>query len=379
MMGAAMLGLLLANSPFGSSLLGLINFKLHLDWLDIHITLGHIVSDLLLAVFFFLAGAELKYELKIGTLSSVSKALVPISAALGGVVVPAAIYIWFNWGQESLKGWPIPTATDIAFALGILALFGRGMPRQARIFLLALAIFDDLIAITIIAVAYTADLETAWLIGAFSLATAAWFIERSNYRYKLYSRIAFGLLIWYFVYQSGVHATVAGVLLGLTISAAKAHSVMAPVQLPTNFFILPLFAFTAVAVPFPQMAGNENPVFTGILVGLAVGKALGITAAAVLANLLVGRKRRIYLGTFDFLGIGFLGGVGFTVSLLMAHLAFLGETELYAQATLGVLLGSFVSMALGGAIIAWRARVYRTKHPVKDDEETEDIEASANR
>jgi Na+:H+ antiporter, NhaA family len=363
MLGAAMMGLLLANSPFGSPLLSAIAFKLHLDWIDIHITLGHVVSDLFLAVFFFIAGMELKYELKSGALSSPKKALVPVVAAIGGIVVPSSIYAYLNWGSEGLVGWPIPAATDIAFVLGILALFGRGMPRQARIFLLALAIFDDLVAITIIAVFYTLNLEPAWLIASAAVAIAFRFAEQGRGTNKWLVRASFGLVLWYTVYQSGVHATIAGVLLGLMIPATRSHATIAKIQPATNFFVLPLFAFTAVAVVFPNMAGDENPVFDGIFYGLAVGKVVGIALIAAIANRLLKKEDRLPLTILDFIPLGFMAGIGFTVSLLMAHLAFLDNQELYAQATLGVLLGSFVAMGFGGALLWGRAQwhIYKKK------------------
>jgi Na+:H+ antiporter, NhaA family len=361
MLGAAMLGLLIANSPFGAPLLSAIAFKLNLSWIDINITLGHVVSDLFLAIFFFVAGLELKYELKIGTLSSPKKALVPVVGAIAGVLVPAGIYLYLNWGMDTIIGWPIPTATDIAFVLGILALFGRGMPRQARIFLLALAIFDDLVAITIIAVAYTTNLEPVWLIASAALAIAFRYAERAKSSNKWLVRIGFGLAIWYTVYQSGVHATIAGVLLGVIIPAARSHSVIAKVQPMTNFFVLPLFAFTAVAVVMPTMEGDDNQVFTGIFYGLAVGKAFGIGLAAMIANKLLKKEDRLPLKLFDFVPLGFLAGVGFTVSLLMAHLAFLNQQDYYAQATLGVLLGSFVAMGVGGALLWLRAQWHIAK------------------
>lgn len=358
MLGAAMLGLLLANSPFSASLLSTIAFKLNLDWIGINITVGHVVSDLLLAVFFFVAGLELKYELKLGTLSSPKKALVPVAAALAGVVVPSTIYAYLNWGSEGIVGWPIPAATDIAFVLGILALFGRGMPREARIFLLALAIFDDLMAIAIIALFYTKDLQPAWLVASIAITIAFRFAEKSHKGNKWLIRVAFGVILWYTVYQSGVHATIAGVLLGVVIPAARAHAAISKVQPATNFFVLPVFAFTAVAVVMPTMQGDSNPVFTGTFLGLALGKVLGISITAVIANSLLKPEDRLPLKLFDFVPLGFLAGVGFTVSLLMAHLAFLNDTELYAQATLGVLLGSFVAMGIGGALLFARGQWY---------------------
>jgi NhaA family Na+:H+ antiporter len=356
MMFSAMVGLLLANSPFGAPLLNAIAFKLNLDFIDINITIGNVVSDLFLAVFFFVAGLELNYELRSGTLSSPKRALVPVIAAIAGVAVPSAIYTYLNWGTESIVGWPIPAATDIAFVLGILAIFGRGMPKEARIFLLALAIFDDLVAIAIIAIFYTANAQPIWLLASVAIAIAFRFAETSRSTNKWLIRASFGLVLWYSVYQSGVHATIAGVLLGVLIPAARAHGVIAKIQPATNFVVLPLFAFTAVAVVIPTMTGDSNTVFSGIFFGLAVGKAVGISIAAVIANQLLKPKDRLPLGVLDLIPLGFLAGVGFTVSLLMAHLAFLNKPELYAQAVLGVLLGSFVAMGAGGGLLWLRAR-----------------------
>ena len=353
-----MMGLLIANSPFGAPLLSTIAFKLNLDWIDINITVGHVVSDLFLAVFFFVAGLELKYELTLGTLSSLKRALVPVIAAVVGVIVPSAIYAYLNWGTEAIVGWPIPAATDIAFVLGILAIFGRGMPKEARIFLLALAIFDDLVAISIIAIFYTTKAEPAWLIATVAIAVAFRLAEVKRNKHKWLIRLSFGLVLWYTVYQSGVHATIAGVLLGVLIPAARVHGVVSKIQPATNFVVLPIFAFTAVAVVIPATTGDVSQVFNGVFYGLAVGKVVGISLAAVIANRLLNPKDRLPLGLLDFIPLGFLAGVGFTVSLLIAHLAFLDNPDLYAQSVLGVLLGSMVAMGAGGALLWLRAQWY---------------------
>ena len=363
MMLAAMVGLLLANSPFGQPLLDAIDFKLDLTFIDINITLGHVVSDLFLAVFFFVAGLELKYELTSGTLSSPKRALVPVIAAIAGVAVPSSIYAYLNWGSEAILGWPIPAATDIAFVLGLLAIFGRGMPKEARIFLLALAIFDDLVAIAIIAIFYTSNAQPIWLVACIAVATAFRFAEMSRAKEKWLIRAAFGIVLWYTVYQSGVHATIAGVLLGVLIPSARAHGVISKVQPATNFVILPLFAFTAVAVVIPTMTGDSNAVFTGIFFGLSIGKVVGISIAALIANQLLKPKDRLPLGILDFIPLGMLAGVGFTVSLLMAHLAFRDNQEHYAQAVLGVLLGSFMAMGIGGALLWLRSQWYLKNRP----------------
>jgi Na+:H+ antiporter, NhaA family len=374
MLTAAMIGLLLANSPFGGPFLEILAFKLNLDFININITVGKVVSDLILAVFFFVAGLELKYELTLGTLSSPKRALVPVIAAIAGVVVPSAIYAYLNWGTDALVGWPIPAATDIAFVLGILAIFGRGMPKEARIFLLALAIFDDLVAISIIAIFYTSDAEPSWLIAALAVAVAFRFAEIRRNKHKWLIRLSFGLVLWYTVYQSGVHATVAGVLLGILIPATRVHGVVAKVQPPTNFVVLPLFAFSAVAVVIPDTAGQMSPVFSGIFFGLAVGKVVGISVAAVIGNMLLKPKDRLPLNVFDFVPLGFLAGVGFTVSLLIARLAFIEDPELYAQSVLGVLLGSFVAMGAGGGLLWLRAKWH-----LKENKESAKKSKSKNR
>lgn len=361
MLLAAMVGLVLANSPFGGPFLDALAFKLNLDFININIDLGHLVSDLFLAVFFFVAGLELKYELRIGTLSSPKRALVPVIAAVAGIAVPSAIYAYFNWGTDAIIGWPIPAATDIAFVLGILAIFGRGMPKEARIFLLALAIFDDLVAILIIAIFYTANPQPSWLLASLAIAIAFRFAETSKFKNKWLVRAGFGLVLWYTVYQAGVHATIAGVLLGILIPATRSHRVMAKVQPATNFVILPLFAFTAVAVVIPEMVSGSSPVFNGIFMGLALGKVVGISLAAIVANRILKPADRLPLSALDFIPLGFLAGVGFTVSLLMAQLAFIDKPDLYAQAVLGVLLGSFTAMGAGGTLLWFRARWHTKK------------------
>ena len=224
LMGAAILGLVIANSPFGPAFLDFKFSYIGFEELGLKLSVEHWVSDLLLATFFLVAGLELKYELTVGVLSKPSTALVPILAGVGGVVVPALIYTAFNWGTDYMVGWPIPTATDIAFALGILAIFGRGMPKSARVFLLALAIFDDLVAILIIAIFYTEGVRIEWLLAAAIVLGGHSLAERFNKLPINYVRVLTFLLVWYAVYQSGVHATIAGVALGLIIPAKKTHS-----------------------------------------------------------------------------------------------------------------------------------------------------------
>ncbi len=359
LMAAAIAGLVLANSPFGTSLLEFKHLYLGPESWGLKLSIEHWVSDLFLAVFFLVAGLELKYELRSGVLSKPATAMVPIIAAIGGVLVPALIYVALNAGTDGLRGWPIPTATDIAFALGVLAIFGRGLPKQARIFLLALAIFDDLVAILIIAVFFTSDLEVSWLIAAVAVALLHLLLERyKRLPLNLVRFISF-LVLWYFVLQSGVHATIAGVLLGLIIPARKAHVLVGKIQPWTNALVLPLFAFFAVAIELPSFSGSNSNVFLGIVIGLPLGKIVGITVFALVANLLAKQDARMELKALDFLAVAALAGVGFTVSLLMAKLAFEDSPEIAAEATLAVILGSVISMMIGAALAQARGKHYR--------------------
>ena len=362
LMAAAMFGLIVANSPVGA---GFLDFKasyFNIEFLGLELTAGKWVSDFILASFFLVAGLELKYEIVSGVLSKVSTAIMPVVAGIGGVMVPALIYTAFNWNGGNMDGWPIPTATDIAFALGVLAIFGRGLPKSARIFLLALAIFDDLVAIMIIAIFFTDDLEVMWLLVAAVIAAAHILGERYLKIPMNPVRVLTFLLLWYAVFQSGVHATIAGVVLGLIIPAKKTHALVSKIQPWTNTIALPLFAFFAVAIALPTFAEELSPVFLGILVALPVGKIVGITLFALLANLIIPKKDRLELHTLDFMAIAGLAGVGFTVSLLMAKLAFAGQAELLAEATIAVLLGSLISMAFGAALAQQRGRYYMKLH-----------------
>lgn len=362
LMGAAIFGLIIANSPFGPAFLDFKHTYVGLESIGLKLSVEHWVSDLILATFFLVAGLELKYEIVSGVLSKVSTAIMPVVAGIGGVLVPAIIYFAFNANSGYLEGWPIPTATDIAFALGVLAIFGRGLPKSARIFLLALAIFDDLVAILIIAIFFTSDLQVQWLAVAAAIALLHIVAERFAKFSMNPVRVLTFFLLWYTIYQSGVHATIAGVLLGLIIPAKKAHVLVTKIQPWTNTVSLPLFAFFAVAIALPVFDGSFSSVFVGILVALPVGKIVGITLFAILANAMVPKKDRLELEPLDYMAIAALAGVGFTVSLLMTNLAFMGQEQILAEATLAVILGSLISMAIGAWLAQYRGRYYTKKH-----------------
>ncbi len=362
LLGAAILGLVLANSPVGSALLDFKFTYIGFESLNLKLTVEHWAADLLLATFFLVAGLELKYELSIGVLSKFSTALVPVVAGVGGILVPALIYTAFNWGTDYMVGWPIPTATDIAFALGVLAIFGRGLPKSARVFLLALAIFDDLVAICIIAIFYTDNVAIEWLFAAALVLAAHAIAERVPKLPIVAIRfLTFGL-VWYAVYQSGVHATIAGVALGLIIPAKKAHSLVYKIQPWTNTVSLPIFAFFAVAITLPTFEGQVSSVFNGIALALPIGKIVGITLFAVLANMLADKAARLELKLPDFAAVAGLAGIGFTVSLLMTNLAFESLPEIRAEATLAVIVGSLISLAFGAYVSQLRGRYHMKLH-----------------
>lgn len=371
---AAVLGLVIANLPFGSTVIAVKDVHLEIPWLRVDLSTGHWITDGLLAIFFFIVAVELKRELVIGELNSPSKAMLPAIAALGGVIVPAAIYVAFTAGTETVDGWPIPTATDIAFALGVLAVFGRWIPTRVRVFLLALAVLDDLIAILIIAFFFTDDADLPYLglaiiaialFGAVSRvmkARSAWILARRPQWPINAVLVVLAVLAWYFVYRSGVHATIAGVALGLAMSRRPGGRAAHALEPWSNGVILPLFAFSAAMVVVPQVSPSElDPAFWGILVGLPVGKVVGIVAAGLLGALLTSRRSGTPLTFADLAVVGALGGIGFTVSLLMNELAFPSLPGVRDEGTLAVLLGSAVAILLSGVVVSLRSRHYRRR------------------
>lgn len=354
--GAALLGLIVANTVAGPGLIALT--EQHLGWANIRLDLSvaHWVTDGLLAVFFFIIAVELRYELTRGDLNTWHKAVAPAVAALGGVIAPAAIYLLIA-GGEAPEGWPIPVATDIAFALGLIAIVGRGLPPRIRAFLLALAVLDDLIAILIIAVVFAKGLDLAVLIGAAACVLAVCLISNSRWhrgvQYPLL--IVLAIATWYLTLISGVHATIAGVALGLFIRPRLGENVAHRLLPLNNAVILPLFAFVSALVVLPDLSQTPlTTTFWGITLALPVGKVLGVMVGGSLIAI-TARKGSGVRG-WDLLTVAAVAGIGFTVSLLMNELAFVGNATLRDQGVLAVLCGSGVSIVIGGALVAWRAR-----------------------
>ncbi len=362
---AATAGLILANTAAGSGLLRARDAHLDIPWLGIELSAGHWITDGLLAIFFFLAAVELRHELTHGELDTPRKALIPVVAAVGGVIAPATIFLLLVRDPELAGGWPIPTATDIAFALGILSLVARGLPARVRAFLLALAVIDDLIAILLIAFFFTTDLSPLPLLGAVPVILAFGFV---SYRVRAQNRAALipvllvlGLVAWWLVLLSGVHPTVAGVALGLVMASHPASRARRTLEPWSNVVILPLFAFTASLVLLPEVReGGLSPVFFAIAIALPVGKILGIGLGGTIGTRLVPKaERRAALPTGDIAVVATLGGIGFTVSLLMNDLAYRRLPDIAAEGTLGVLAGSGIAAIVGITVAALRAAQHR--------------------
>lgn len=365
LVAAAAAGLLLANSAVGPALATARDTHLDIPWLGIRLSAGQWITDGLLAVFFFLAAIELRHELTHGELNSRRTALVPVVAAVGGVLAPALIFLLLVRDPELSVGWPIPTATDIAFALGILALVARGLPPRVRALLLALAVIDDLIAILIIAVFFTADLAPLPLLAAVPVVLGFGYL---SLRIRRHSRsalipilVVLGLAAWLLVLLSGVHPTVAGVALGLLMAPHPAGRTRHALEPWSNLVILPLFALTASLVVIRDIqVGGVSPVLFAIAVALPVGKIVGIGVGGVIGSRLLSRaQRHEALPVGDLAVVASLGGIGFTVSLLMNELAFEQRPDVAAEGTLGVLVGSTIAAIVGALVTAIRARQHR--------------------
>jgi NhaA family Na+:H+ antiporter len=356
---AALLALLWVNLD-GASYNALRDFKVGPAELHLDLSLGKWAADGLLAIFFFVAGMELKHELVLGSLKDKAVAAVPIAAALGGMIVPALIFTGFNIGTATASGWGIPMATDIAFALAVLAVAGRSLPIELRAFLLTLAVVDDLGAIIVIAIFYTAKLNLlALLVAAGGLFIFGMLQKKRVTGWYFYLPLA--AVIWYALHESGVHATIAGVAMGLLMNLKQADRVMHRVHPISAGFAVPIFAFFSAGVSIQGMNLTEvlsEPVAAGIIFGLVVGKPLGVVGTAWLMARFTKAELSKSLSWWDVATIGSLAGVGFTVSLLINELAFRG-TEFGEAGTLAVLVASTIAAVLASVALQFRKRAYK--------------------
>ena len=357
---AAVLALLISNSPWNGGYMAFRDWPGELrvggDWLVLSKSLLHWVNDLWMAVFFFLVGLEIKREMLQGELASVKQALLPAGAALGGMLMPSLIYTAINWGDAvALRGWAIPAATDIAFALGILVLLGSRVPASLKIFLTAVAIIDDLGAILIIAFFYTENLSLAALAGAGAGVLVLLLLNRLRVM-AIGPYVAVGLVIWVFVYKSGIHATLAGVITALAIPLddGKGGSPLERAEDALHpwvaFAVLPVFAFVNAGVSLQGVTPYTllQSVPLGIAAGLVLGKAVGVFGASWLLIRFAGARLPAGAGWASFFGVCVLCGVGFTMSLFIGGLAFQGQGADYeTQLKIGVLSGSLLAGILG--------------------------------
>jgi Na+:H+ antiporter, NhaA family len=361
---AATAALVWANSPWSDSYASFWTHEITVGPGSLSITnsLRHWVNDGLMAVFFFVVGVEIKRELVGGELSDRARARLPVAAAVGGMVVPALIYIAWNPSGATFRGWGIPMATDLAFALGVLAVLGPRVPRGLKVFLLTLAIVDDIGAIVVIAAFYSEGIEFAWLAGAAGVLAVMYGARRLGARHPLVAVIP-AVVLWICFFQSGVHATLAGVALGLLIPASTEHDRAALDRIEhrlhpwTSFLVVPVFALANAGIALGPEALSDaaaSPITWGVVTGLVVGKIVGIVGVTMIGPRL--RLGRLPAGVEfrDVLGIGAVAGIGFTVSLFVAELAFGGER--LEAAKLGILGGSLVAAVLGATMLSWTHR-----------------------
>ena len=359
---SAILAMLVVNSPLSELYRALLDTPVgvQVGALVINKPFFLWVNDGLMAVFFFLIGLEIKREIMEGELSSFSQVVLPSFGALGGMIVPAGIYAWLNWGNSvALDGWAIPVATDIAFALALLGVFGSRVPIALKIFLLTLAIFDDLAAIVIIALFYSGDLSAnALLMAAVALIVAVTMNRLGVTRTSSY--VLLGVVLWVAVLKSGVHATLAGVLIAFCIPMRDEHD-ESPLQDlennlhgPVAFAILPIFAFANAGLSFAGISLNDltHPVTMGVVTGLLIGKPLGILLFVGLAVILRLAQLPKNVNWYQLLGVAFACGIGFTMSLFIAGLAFEhGSGDYFSRDRLGIVVGSILSALAAYAIL----------------------------
>ncbi|MFC7943327.1 Na+/H+ antiporter NhaA [Microbacterium oxydans] len=391
LLAATFAALILANSPAAPWYESVRDFTFGIPELHLELSIGAWASDGLLAIFFFVVGLELKEEFVAGRLRDPRRAALPIAAAVGGVVVPALIFVLINAasGADALRGWAIPTATDIAFAVAVIAVVGKFLPPALRVFLLTLAIIDDLIAITIIATFYTESISFPWLILALlPLAGFAALVAKGVRAWWLLLPLA--IAVWVCIHASGVHATVAGVLLGFVVPVTATERARVrtgtdadgrPVYdgmaahladrwgIVATLFAVPVFAFFAAGVTVGGWDGLASaftdPITIGIVVGLVAGKPVGILVTTFLLSRVPALRLDETLRWPDLTGMAFLAGIGFTVSLLVGELAYGSSSVADEHVKIGVLVGSFVAALLGGIILARRNALARAAHRVE--------------
>ena len=359
---SAVLALILSNSVYADYYFSTLEKYLFIGFNNFGLKLSvlHWINDALMAIFFFFVTLEIKREFLQGELSNIKQALLPIIAAVGGMVVPALVYVYINLGDaETLNGWAIPSATDIAFSLGVLSLLGKRVPLSLKVFLTALAIIDDLGAILIIAIFYSGDLSIKYLSLMLLAFIGLLVINKFNIK-KFLPYLILGIFLWDFTHNSGIHATIAGVLLAMTIPHRKKEkdfSLLIKVEHLISpyvaFGIMPLFAFANAGVSLEGLSFSSllDKVPLGIVLGLFVGKQLGVFVFSYLSIKLKIAQMPSNSNWYNFYGVGVLTGIGFTMSLFVGNLAFVENMQYMDGVKIGVLTGSLLSTLFGYFLI----------------------------
>ena len=355
---SAIIALYLSNSTFSETYFNILKiyFFIGINQFGLKLTVLHWINDVLMVIFFFLVTLEIKREFIQGELSNRKQALLPFIAAIGGMLVPALIYIFININSsETLNGWAIPTATDIAFSLGVLSLLGKRVPLSLKVFLTALAIIDDLGAIVIIAFFYSSKLNFIYLILIFLTFILLILLNRFGIK-KFIPYLFFGLFLWFFTHESGIHSTISGVLLALTIPHRKKqndYSLLLKVEHSiapyVAFMIMPLFALANAGVSLEGLKFNSlfSVVPLGILLGLFLGKQIGVFLFSYISIKLKITEMPNNANWLNLYGVGILTGIGFTMSLFVGNLAFVENVEYMGGVKIGVLTGSLLSTIMG--------------------------------
>ncbi|MFI6287371.1 Na+/H+ antiporter NhaA [Streptomyces sp. NPDC051018] len=380
---AAIAALIWANAPLGNTYDTVRDFHIGPASLGLNLSLQHWAADGLLAIFFFVAGIELKRELVAGELRDPRAAALPVVAAICGMAAPALVYLVVTTvGGGDTGGWAVPTATDIAFALAVLAVIGTSLPSALRAFLLTLAVVDDLFAILIIAVFFTSDLNFAALGGAVIGLAVFWFLLRKDVR-GWYVYVPLALAIWGLMYNSGVHATIAGVAMGLMLRCTRRegeeHSpgehIEHLVRPVSAGLAVPLFALFSAGVAVSGSALGQvftRPETLGVVLGLVLGKALGVFGGTWLAARFTRAELNEELTWPDVFAVATLAGIGFTVSLLIGELAFADDPVLMEEVKAAVLMGSLIAAVLAGVLLKLRVRTYQALYDEEERDEDQD-------
>ena len=356
-----LLSLLIANSSLGVSFQTLLDTKIGTNIFQLNYPLSIWINDGLMAIFFLLVGLEIKREIVEGELSTFKSASLPIVAAIGGMVVPALIYYAFNYGTEYANGWAIPMATDIAFSLAIISMLGKRAPLSLKIFLAALAIVDDLGAIMVIAIFYTDQLHWIYLGLSGLMVVILVLLNVFNFKKHIFYVVP-GLFLWYFMHHSGIHATIAGVLLAFTIPTNISTTEISPLEkmeqklhLPVNFLIMPIFALANTNITFKD--GMVDGLFTnfgyGVILGLVLGKIIGINLFSWIFIKLKISGLPDQVSWSQMLGAGLLAGIGFTMSIFIGLLSFKGHPEIQDEAKFAILVASIISGFAGYSLLRY--------------------------